>query len=165
TGPGGTTSQTINVTYAPNAERQIAYLTQVGANEIVADYIQWLTGDAANQAAFEDGVIGSVDEGVPNDYYIRNTNPQLRTLPLGDNPLVILQTSAVGSVSGVTVPIDEWLGLFKDDGTPWNYETDAVPDWPAPNYGFVGASTVYAPYWLTLDGNGNVMQIEQQYIP
>ncbi len=164
-GPGGTTSQTINVTYAPDAERQIAYLTKVGANEIIADYIQWLTGDAANQAAFEDGVIGSVDEGVPNDYYIRNTNPQLRTLPVADNALVILQTSAMGSVTGVAVPIDEWLGLFKDDGTPWNYETDTIPDWPAPNYGFVGASTVYAPYWLTLDGDGNVIQIEQQYIP
>jgi germination protein M len=165
TGPGGTTTETIHVTYAPNAEQQIAFLTQVGSDQIVADYVQWLTGDEANQAAFEDGAIGSVDEGVPNDYYIRNTNPQLRTLPLADNALVILQTPAVGSVTGVAVSTDAWLGLFKNDGSPWNYETDVVPDWPAPDYGYFGASMINTPYWLTLDGNGNVIQIEQQYIP
>lgn len=166
TGPGGTTTQTIHVTYAPDAEQQIAYLTQVGADEIVADYVQWLTGDAANQAAFEDGEIGSVEEGVPNGYYIRNTNSQLRNLPLADNALVILQTSATGPVSVVAVPADEWRGLFKDDGTPWDYETDTdIPDWPAPDYGYFGAGMANTPYWLTFDTDGNIIQIEQQYIP
>jgi len=165
TGPGGTTTETIHLTYAPGAERQIAFLTQVASSEIVADYVQWLTGDAADQAAFEDGEIGSVEEGVPNGYYIRNTNTQLRTLPLADNALVILQTPAPGPVGVVTVPADVWLGLFKDDGAPWNYETDTIPDWPAPDYGYFGAGMANTPYWLTLDADGNVIQIEQQYIP
>jgi hypothetical protein len=165
-GTGGTTTETIDVTYAPDAERQIAYLTRVGADEIGADSVQWLTGDEANQAAFEDGVIGSVEEGVPNGYYIRNTNDQLRTLPVADDTLVILQTSTFGSVTGTAVQFDEWLGLFKADGTPWDYEAgDEVPTWDTPHFGYMGASTVYAPYWLTLDADGTVIQIEQQYIP
>jgi len=162
TGEGGETPET---TPAAEPGREIAFLTQVSATEIVADSAEMLTGDEANQAAFEDGVIGSVDEGVPNDYYIRNQDDQLRTLAVADGVTVVLQTSATGSVSGVEVPMDEWLALFKADGTPWDYEVDEVPSWPEPHMGYFGAGTKGAPYWLTFDADGNVIEIEQQYLP
>jgi len=164
-GGGATAAETIELIYLPDAERQIAYLTQVSGGQIIADYLQWLTGDEANQAAFEDGFIGSVEEGVPNDYYIRDVNAQLRTLPVADDAFVILQSPATGPVSAVAASTDEWLSLFKADGTPWNYEVDQVPDWPEPHFGYFGAGTVNAPYWLYVDADGTVIQIEQQYIP
>jgi len=165
TGPGGVTTDTIEVTYQPELERQIAYLTQVGSGEIVADYLQFLTGDEAAQAAFEDGVIASVEEGVPNDYYIRNQNDLLRTLPVADDVLVMLLTSADGPIETVEVPMEEWLALFKPDGTPWDSQVDEVPSWDEPPYGYYGASLASTPYWLTLDPDGTVIQIEQQYLP
>ncbi len=162
---GQTAELSVDLRYLPDATVEFAYLTKVGRTEIVADYAQWLTGAEANQAAFEDGVIGSVEEGVPNDYYIRNVNSQLRTLPVAPDAIVILSTSAQGPVTSTAVSIDDWLTLFKEDGTPWNYDTDTVPEWPEPDYGFFGAGTVYAPYWLTLDATGTVVQIQQQYLP
>jgi len=165
TGPGGTATETIEVTYQPEVERQIAYLTQVGSGEVVADYLQFLSGEEAAQAAFEDGVIASVEEGMPNDYYIRNQNDLLRTLPVADDVLVMLLTSADGPIETVEVPMDEWLALFKPDGTPWDYTVDEVPSWEEPPYGYYGASLAATPYWLTLDASGTVIQIEQQYLP
>jgi len=163
TGPGGTSETTLDARYEPDATIEFGYLTQVSASEIVADYAQWLTGDEANQAAFEDGEIPSVEEGVPNGYYIRNVNPRLRTLSLDDDVRVWLATPAEGPVTTIEVGIEEWLGLFND-GMPWDYETDDLPPGEAPHFGYFGAGTVYAPYWLTIL-DGEVIAIEQQYIP
>lgn len=154
------------VTYLPGGTVEFSYLDRVGPDEMVADYAQWLSGEEANQAAFEDGVISSVDEGVPNDYYIRNVNPQLRTLPVASNVKVFLVTSASGSVTTIPVPLDEWLALHKPDGTPWDPDAgDQLPELTEPHYGYFGAGSPTAPYWLTLDADGTVVQISQQYIP
>lgn len=162
--PNGTTSRAdIDARYEPTATVEFAYVTRVGPTEIEADYAQWLTGDMANQAAFEDGAISSADEGVPNDYHIRNTNPRLRVLPLADDTAVWLATGAEGGVRMVAVSADEWLGLFND-GRPWDYEVDEPPEWEGPHHGYLGASTVYAPYWLVIL-DGEVIAIEQQYLP
>jgi len=167
-GEGGETPEpTVTTVTAPEpaGEPQLTFLTRVSATEIVADYAEMLTGDEAVQAAFEDGEIGSVEEGIPNDYYIRNQNDQLRTLVVADGVTVVLQTSATGPVSAVEVAMDEWLALYKADGTPWDYEVDEVPSWPEPHMGYFGAGTKGTPYWLTFDADGNVIEIEQQYLP
>ncbi|MDF1597566.1 MAG: hypothetical protein P1T08_15920 [Acidimicrobiia bacterium] len=168
--PPATTSTTVtdspsiplDARYDPDATVEFGFLTAVSAGEIVADYAQWLSGDEANQAAFEEGVIASVEEGVPNDYYIRNVNPQLRTLPLADDVTVWL-ISPVEGVTSVEVGIGEWLGLFND-GVPWDYETDEIPTWDEPYFGYYGAAMKQTPYWFVIL-DGEVIAIEQQYVP
>jgi hypothetical protein len=154
----------IVVTYVPGGETNFAFLTQVGTSELTADYAQWLTGDEANQAAFDDGFISSIEEGVPNDYYIRNTNDALRDLPVASDVVVMLISPV--DVAPIAVDIDEWVALFKPDGTPWDYEAgDEPPTWDEPYFGYYGASSSWTPYWLTLDAEGAVIQIVQQYLP
>lgn len=163
TGPGGKSEINLDVRYEPDAMIEFGFLTQISASEIVADYAQWLTGDEANQAAFEDGEIPSIEEGVPNGYYIRNTNPRLRTLPLDDDVEVWLTSPAGDSVDPIEVSFEEWQSLFND-GIPWDPDIEEVPPWEAPHFGYFGAGTVYAPYWLTIL-DGAVIAIEQQYVP
>lgn len=160
---GQTVEETLVVRYSPDVTIEFTYLTQVSTDEIVADFAQWLTGDDADQAAFEDGVIASVDEGVPNDFYIRNVNPQLRTLALAGDVAVVLINPL--EITPVDVSADEWVSLFKPDGTPWDYDVDDVPSFPEPYFDYYGANVVQAPYWLYLGADGTVIQIEQQYLP
>lgn len=148
--------------YEPDATVEFAFLKEVTTNHIVADYAQWLTGEEAAQAAYEDGAIGSVEEGVPNDYYIRNINPRLRTLPLADEVAVWLTTPSAGPVTFVEVELSDWLTLFND-GVPWKGDEESPPPDP-PDFGFFGAGREFTPYWLVLI-HGEVIAIEQQYIP
>jgi hypothetical protein len=98
TGPdGATTSVERTVRYEPVATVEFGFLTRMSSTEIDVDYAQWLSGEEAAQAAFEDGYIDSVEEGVPNDYYIRNVNPLVRTLYVNDDVAVWLVTSDAGS--------------------------------------------------------------------
>lgn len=59
------------------------YLTaaDVGRRTVTVDVVQWFTGAAASAACKEDGKPSSESE-ICNDYYIRNVNPALRTLPV-----------------------------------------------------------------------------------
>jgi hypothetical protein len=76
-----TPAPTVGVT-----ENQIGYVrtasTTGGKNYIDIDYVQFLTGQAAIDAAKADGKAEKDEHGnwyVPNDYYIVNDNPKLRT--------------------------------------------------------------------------------------
>jgi hypothetical protein len=161
----GVTDTRYSVTYVPGGTIEFGYLTRVGPDEVVADYAQWLTGEEANQAAIEDGVIAE-GETVPNDYYIRNENQQLRTLSLVDGVAINLPSPAFGSVLNVTVGINEWLGLFSPSGTPWDVAGGEQPPEPAePHFGYFGAGDAAMGYWLTLDPDGTVVQITGQYRP
>jgi hypothetical protein len=160
---GESIEETLVVRYVPDLTVEIAYLTQVGGDEIVADYIQWLTGDEANQAAFEDGVIGSVEEGVPNGFYIRNVNDQLRTLTLTPSTTLVLVDSQESAP--LQVPVADWAALFQPDGSPWDPAVDELPRFPAVSFNYYTASFTGTPYWLYLDADGTVIHIEQQYLP
>jgi len=48
------------------------------------DLACWFYGDAATIAAAEDGE----ESPPPNDYYVRNSNPLVRTLSVGDGAIV-----------------------------------------------------------------------------
>lgn len=152
----------VTVHYLPGADLEFAFMDRVSAEEIVADYAQFLTGQEAIEAAVEDGVT-TPEEGVPNDYYIRNVNPQLRTLPLAQDVVVILSTAAPGAVGEVRVQMEDWLSLFHEDGTPYDPSLEDVPPAVEPHFGFFGAGGG-APYWLTIEGD-QVRQILQQYLP
>lgn len=162
-GPGGSTDVSFEKLYEPDATIEFSYLTRVSDTELVADFAQWLTGEEAARAAYEDGVIGSIEEGVPNDYYIRNVNTRLRTFPIAGDVQIWLATAAEGPVIMVPVDLETWLGLFND-GAPWDPDAGEVPPGEPPHFDYFGAGSVHAPYWLTIR-DGEVIAIEHQYTP
>ena len=108
------------------------------------DVIQFLTGQDAFDAYRADHP-GDLD-GPPNDYYIVNANPRLRTLPVAadvDVQLVLLHRG-----QGTDLKPGEWETLLDDlAGEP--SDQDLVS---------------FSPFWLTLD-HGVVIAIEEQYLP
>jgi hypothetical protein len=117
----------------------------VARRTLELDLAYFLTGDEANEAAAERG-----DETpVPNDYYIVNDNPRLRTLALGDDlRLVLLDWSRCCD--------ETFRGELEPFATAVN-EVEAV----------TVDGRVYqpgSPFWLTVAG-GVVTRIEEQYLP
>jgi hypothetical protein len=105
---------------------------------ITFDLIQFFTGEAATKAAAEDGA----ESPPPNDYYIRNVNARLRTLPVAsDAPItvnVLAAQSSGSSTKDVSVTLEELAGYFPNNGT--------------------------APFWITV-AQGQVAKIAQQFLP
>ena len=120
--------------------RHPVYLKTVdpGQQTITFDLIQFFTGEAATKAAAEDGE----ESPPPNDYYIRNVNSRLRTLPVrSDAPItvnVLAAQSTGSSTKDVSVTLDELASYFPNSGT--------------------------APFWITVE-QGQVTKIAQQFLP
>ena len=72
----------LTVRYEPEAERLFGFLTSVDELSVRFDAAEWLTGREADEAAAEAGDISSPDEGVPNDYFILNTDTSSATYSL-----------------------------------------------------------------------------------
>jgi hypothetical protein len=120
--------------------RHPVYLKTVDTDRrtITFDLIQFFTGEAATKAAAEDN-----KESPPaNDYYIRNVNPRLRTLPVAaDAPITVnvLAAQTTGSsTKDVSVTLEKLAGYFPNSGTP--------------------------PFWITV-AQGQVTRLAQQYLP
>lgn len=125
--------------------REFAFITAVTADPapaVTADYARFLSGTEAATAARAAG-----DEIPPNDYYITNSNPGLRTLPVKPGIKVSLLSRPDGSmdVDGYTVSFAAWAG-----------------NWATPTEG--NSAIRSGPYWLTIS-NGTVTAIEEQYLP
>jgi hypothetical protein len=109
-----------------------------GGRTIAFDLIQFFTGDPATRAAAEDGE----ESPPPNDYYIRNVNSRLRTLPVQDGAPITVNVLAAqetgSSTKNVPVTLDKLASYFPNSGTP--------------------------PFWITV-AQGQVTRIEQQYLP
>jgi hypothetical protein len=120
--------------------RHPVYLKTVDPDRptITFDLIQFFTGEAATKAAAEDGE----ESPPPNDYYIRNVNSRLRTLPVrSDAPItvnVLAAQSTGSSTKDVSVTVDELASYFPNSGT--------------------------APFWITVE-QGQVARIAQQFLP
>jgi len=67
------------------------------------DLACWSTGQAAVAAAAEDGA-----EPPPNDYYVRNDNPQIRSLPVSSESDVVWYPTG-DPASEAVVPFTDWL--------------------------------------------------------
>jgi hypothetical protein len=95
---------------------------------LTVDYAQLLTGEAADKAAQEDGVIGP-GEHIENDYYIRNQNRRLRTFGIASTASVkLLPRQPDGGIDSTeTVPRDIpfFLAIYSDDKPP-GYEGDVT---------------------------------------
>ena len=100
---------------------------------VTFDLVQWFEGDAATKAAAEDGE----ESPPPNDYYIRNVNPRLRTLPVTSDAHLTL--------TGVT------LGPGGADTTEVDLAT-------------VAAKGRNHLFWATVQG-GRIVALEEQYVP
>ena len=120
--------------------RHPVYLKTVDPDRptITFDLIRFFTGAAATKAAAEDGE----ESPPPNDYYIRNVNSRLRTLPVrSDAPItvnVLAAQSTGSSTKDVSVTLDKLASYFPNSGT--------------------------TPFWITVE-QGQVTKIAQQFLP
>ena len=95
------------------------------------------SGDAATKAAAEDGQ----ESPPPNDYYIRNVNPRLRTLPVTPDARLSLtrQTLNAGGSGSAAANVEVDLATIQANGR------DHL-------------------FWATVQG-GRIVALEEQYVP
>jgi hypothetical protein len=108
---------------------------------LVLDLGYFLTGHDANDAAAEAGV----ETPVPNDYYIVNDNPKLRTVPIaGDAEVRYIPTNSCCDLQ--EGHLSAWIDSIN--GAATNDYPDMSSTW----------------WWVTVEG-GEIVTIEQQYVP
>jgi hypothetical protein len=126
--------------------RYFGRLAAVGVDQnpprLVIDVQRFLTGEEADRAAAQDGVI-QPGEHIPNDYYIVNDDPRWRTLPIDPGAQVSLTTYPFGDVDSPGVVTLERFGQI----------------WDADR----GSITLF-PFWITVR-DGTVVELEEQYLP
>ena len=108
--------------------------------QLTFDVVQFFSGDAATEAARADG---SPDLPPPNDHWIRNVNPRLRTLPVApDAPVTVntLSSTETGSAtSNSTISLSK-LASYED------------------------VRVSYSLFWVTTR-DGAVTGIAEQFLP
>jgi hypothetical protein len=158
TAPTGTTATTgpTGATGAPTGSLEpeledgehFGFVESVDAEgeTMVFDLAYFLTGEAANEAAAERGF----EVPVPNDYFIVNDNPKLRTLAFApDLQLALLDWNHC---------CDEF---FDGDLTTFATAIDTGEQVTVGDEVYLGA---LSQYWLTVN-DGIVVRIEEQYLP
>jgi hypothetical protein len=105
--------------------------------EIEFDLACWFVGDAAIVASAADGQ----ESPPPNDYYIRNTNPALRTVPVADDAQVTWLANVGDISSAVTTDYPTWLTEREVRGIE-----------------------LQPGVWIVITG-GAITTIEEQYVP
>ena len=141
------------------------FVTDVGESgsgyELTIDYAFFLGGMEANLAAEAAGEIAP-GEGVPNDYFIQNENPRLRTFPLAPDVEVSLVDLNADLGHRLLDPA-QWAALIAEarrcEAAGWPSECAGLgsDDWT-----WYGGG--YLPYWIQLDGE-TVVRVEEQYLP
>ena len=129
---------------------QFGYIRSVStagpAATLAFDEAEFLTGEEAQRAAEEDGVVAP-GEPVPNDYYIRNPDKSTRTLRIATDAKITARRCSLCR-NGQPGDLEDFLGSFMKTG-----QTYADP--------YRGAK---GAYWLTID-DGTVVAIDEQYVP
>ncbi len=144
--PPGSVS-TIGVAEKPLPEiRDFGYLSRKaikGSDVLLTiQYAELLRGEAAKQAAIEDGLIKE-DEDLEDDYYVREGDREIGTFKVDPRAKVFLTDSPEGPLKEIA--LDKFLtqvGTGKDDRS----------------------ELANAPYWFTLVGD-RITKIEQQFVP
>jgi hypothetical protein len=88
---------------------------------IVFDLACWFTGEAAIDAAAEDGE----ESPPPNDYYVRNENPQTRSLAVSAEALVVWYPTG-DPASETEVPFQEWVDELVGRGFMFGVWLDVI---------------------------------------
>jgi hypothetical protein len=117
----------------------------IDGRTITVDVVQFLTGQEAIDVYRRD----YPDEplGPPNDCYVVNANPRLRTLPVADG--VTVRVVRLGESTGANPSPGTWEELPS-------HLARNTPDDPD--------LLSYSPFWITVD-DGRVTAIEEQYTP
>jgi hypothetical protein len=122
-------------------------LLDVPGGRVTFDLVQFFTGEEAIAAYQEDGQDDAGDPTPPNDYYIRNVNARLRTLPISAESTVTVvrlgEASGAGSVQSTLADLPRHLE-----------ETGPGPE----------GQLSWSPYWLTVE-DGVVVALDEQYLP
>ena len=111
------------------------YVPTIGATSVDFDLACLYVGDIAYAKGAEDGV------EVDNDYYIRNVNPTLRTVPVAASATV-----------------------YEIDGSSIGFLTVPFADWPVDPAGYIACPSNWCGVWLFVNG-GEVTEILEQYFP
>lgn len=145
--PAGSTTPAADPALDLADGRHAVYLTAVDVEgrTLTFDVFQFLTGQEAVDAYHGD--FPDDPEGPPNDYYMVNENPRLRTAPVAADVDVAL------------VRLSEDSDADLDPGT-----FEELPVYLAATPPADSAALSYSPFWLTLDG-GVITAIEEQYLP
>ena len=151
---GETNTDTIQVRYEPDATPQFAFIRGIDTTEsvpaLIVDYAELLSGDEAVQAAIEDGELPAdqAEGGLPNDFYIRNQNPQLRTLPVADEaPIYLFDYTTTGEFDYDPINLDTLVRIIETSDSSAHY-------FPLTDY----------PVWLVVKDNA-ILQVTPQYLP
>lgn len=108
----------------------------IGPDSVELDLACFYFGDIAYTEGAVDG------EEVNNDYYIRNVNPTMRSVPLMD-------------------PTVWTLGDLSGGGEPFAI---SYADWPMPGNNYVDCPSDWCTVWLYVN-NGVITDIVEQYLP
>ncbi|MDH5422608.1 MAG: GerMN domain-containing protein, partial [Acidimicrobiia bacterium] len=110
------------------------YVGSATSAHIEFDLACWFSGTPAAEAAAEDGQ----ESPPPNDYYIRNTSPETRTVAVSD-AVEVSKLVDTGGAELEAISYDDWAsgwdGRFYQPGV-----------------------------WITIDG-GTIVDITEQYVP
>jgi hypothetical protein len=117
---------------------------QGGKRYISIDYAEMLTGQQAIDAAIAAGEL-QPGEDLPNDYYIRNTNPAERQFEVSDQAATTTSTWKGEMNMPVTWPV--FMSFWS--ATPPDQEAAFLRD---------------NPWWIERDGQ-TVIKIDEQYLP
>lgn len=130
--------------------RHFGYIRSVVPQQesIEFDPAQFLTGKAAQQAAVEDGTLAP-GEPVPNDYYIRNRDSAVHTVPIIRTASVTAVRCDGGCSQGHLGALGEFLASFSRKEPPTLADD------------YRGS---HSQYWLTV-ADGRVVAIDEQYLP
>jgi hypothetical protein len=115
--------------------RWFGYVTVTRADGLDLDLACWFSGEAAIEAAAEDGE----ESPPPNDYYVRNDNLAARSLAADPSVEVV------------------W---YPDLGDPTSEATTTFADWVAQDRGAGGVPGI----WVEID-DGSVVSIHEQWVP
>ena len=118
---------------------------QGGKRYISIDYAEMLTGQAAIDAAVAAGEI-QPGEDLPNDYYIRNTNHELRQFEVSASVAI---TTASWDASPDQPRTITWADFVSLWGTTPPEAASYLRD---------------TPWWIERDGQ-TVIKIDEQYLP
>jgi putative hemolysin len=133
-------------------EKQIVYIQSIYEKNkktyLDVDYIQWFSGDEAAQEAFRDGDCAKPEYCAPNGFYIRNTNPKLRTFEIDENASISRTTAFEDNESGIKdLSLDEFSSYFS-------------PGSKRPQ----DSGIRNIPFWISIKNNV-IIKVAEQYIP
>lgn len=140
-----------SIEFPANTERQMGYIKKVytkgGKNYLDIDYIQWLTGDAAEKAMREDGKCPRAGECIVYDgYYIRNQNPLIRTFEISPDAAITMQTyniETTGQIQAQSITFSQFSQIWNGNARP---------------------NLKNVPYIVEICNN-QIVKINEQYIP